>query len=92
MHRSAIVSLVATLLGWLVLALPTPVHAADDAHKGGREANLVLPDLSSVEVLGMTGHSLVPMAAKAVGISYADLCVAILSEASCKVHSPARNA
>ncbi|MNN73385.1 D-alanine--D-alanine ligase B [compost metagenome] len=41
---------------------------------------------------GMTGHSLVPMAAKAVGISYADLCVAILSEASCKVHSPARNA
>ncbi|WGJ91368.1 D-alanine--D-alanine ligase [Achromobacter mucicolens] len=41
---------------------------------------------------GMTGHSLVPMAAKAVGISYAELCVAILSEASCKVHSHARNA
>jgi D-alanine-D-alanine ligase len=27
---------------------------------------------------GMTGHSLVPMAAKAVGISYEDLCVRIL--------------
>ena len=27
---------------------------------------------------GMTGHSLVPMAARAVGISYADLCVKIL--------------
>lgn len=41
---------------------------------------------------GMTSHSLVPMAAKAVGISYAELCVAILSEASCKVHSASRNA
>jgi len=41
---------------------------------------------------GMTSHSLVPMAAKAVGISYAELCVAILSEAACKVRSPARNA
>jgi D-alanine-D-alanine ligase len=39
---------------------------------------------------GMTGHSLVPMAARATGMSYADLCVAILSEASCKLRSPAR--
>jgi len=30
---------------------------------------------------GMTGHSLVPMAAKAVGISYEDLCVKILEGA-----------
>ena len=30
---------------------------------------------------GMTGHSLVPMAAKAVGISYEDLCVKILESA-----------
>jgi D-alanine-D-alanine ligase len=30
---------------------------------------------------GMTGHSLVPMAAKAVGISYEDLCVRILGGA-----------
>ena len=27
---------------------------------------------------GMTGHSLVPMAARAVGIGYEDLCVKIL--------------
>ena len=40
---------------------------------------------------GMTSHSLVPMAAKAVGMSYADLCVSILSEAACKVRAPARN-
>jgi D-alanine-D-alanine ligase len=30
---------------------------------------------------GMTGHSLVPMAAKAVGIPYEDLCVRILEMA-----------
>jgi len=30
---------------------------------------------------GMTGHSLVPMAARAVGISYEDLCVQILGGA-----------
>ena len=34
---------------------------------------------------GMTGHSLVPMAAKAVGMSYADLVLEILSRASLKV-------
>ena len=31
---------------------------------------------------GMTGHSLVPIAAKAVGISYEDLCVRILGSAN----------
>ena len=39
---------------------------------------------------GMTSHSLVPMSAKAVGMSYAELCLEILSEASCKVQAPAR--
>lgn len=34
---------------------------------------------------GMTSHSLVPMSAAAVGMSYAQLCLAILSDASCKV-------
>jgi D-alanine-D-alanine ligase len=33
---------------------------------------------------GMTGHSLVPMAAKAEGISYEDLCVLVLSSARLK--------
>jgi D-alanine-D-alanine ligase len=30
---------------------------------------------------GMTGHSLVPIAAKAAGMSYADLCVRVLEDA-----------
>ena len=34
---------------------------------------------------GMTGHSLVPMAAKAVGISYEDLCVKILEGCPCGI-------
>jgi D-alanine-D-alanine ligase len=33
---------------------------------------------------GMTDHSLVPMAAKAVGLSYEDLCLRILQLASTK--------
>ncbi|MBF6616982.1 MAG: D-alanine--D-alanine ligase [Candidimonas sp.] len=37
---------------------------------------------------GMTSHSLVPMGAAAAGMSYAELCVAILSTASCKVQAP----
>jgi D-alanine-D-alanine ligase len=31
---------------------------------------------------GMTGHSLVPMSAKAAGISYEDLCVQLLQSAA----------
>lgn len=34
---------------------------------------------------GMTSHSLVPMAARAVGISYEDLCLSILRDARLKV-------
>ena len=33
---------------------------------------------------GMTGHSLVPMAAKQAGIAFPDLCVRILQEARCE--------
>lgn len=32
---------------------------------------------------GMTGHSLVPMSAKAAGISYPELCVQLLASATC---------
>jgi len=39
---------------------------------------------------GMTSHSLVPMSARAAGMSYAELCIAILSTASCKVRRPER--
>ena len=31
---------------------------------------------------GMTGHSLVPMSAKAAGLAYADLCVLLLRSAT----------
>jgi D-alanine-D-alanine ligase len=34
---------------------------------------------------GMTGHSLVPMAARAVGLSYEDLCLEILQGAALKI-------
>ncbi|MFO1299364.1 MAG: D-alanine--D-alanine ligase [Burkholderiaceae bacterium] len=34
---------------------------------------------------GMTGHSLVPMAARAVGMSYEELCLRILASASLKI-------
>lgn len=37
---------------------------------------------------GMTSHSLVPMGAKADGMSYEALCLAILETASCKVAAP----
>ena len=33
---------------------------------------------------GMTGHSLVPMAARAIGMSYEDLCIEVLSSARLK--------
>jgi D-alanine-D-alanine ligase len=37
---------------------------------------------------GMTSHSLVPMGAKAAGMSYVELCLTILASASCKVQAP----
>jgi D-alanine-D-alanine ligase len=37
---------------------------------------------------GMTGHSLVPMSAKAAGISYEDLCVALLQSTATDAHVP----
>lgn len=40
---------------------------------------------------GMTSHSLVPMAAKAAGLEYAQLCVAILEQARCKVQGAPAN-
>jgi D-alanine-D-alanine ligase len=38
---------------------------------------------------GMTDHSLVPMSAKAAGISYADLCLQLLASATLGSHLPA---
>jgi D-alanine-D-alanine ligase len=36
----------------------------------------------------MTGHSLVPMAAKAAGLNYADLCLKILEDARLDLGRP----
>src|SRR5690348_1665677 len=52
-------TLTATLMGWFCLLAPSAALAAEP-HQGG-EASLVLPDLSSVEVLGMSGHSLLSL-------------------------------
>ena len=38
---------------------------------------------------GMTSHSLVPMGARATGMSYGELCLAILSTARCKLRAAA---
>jgi len=38
---------------------------------------------------GMTGHSLVPIAARAVGIDYAELCMRVLAEARLDSKVPA---
>ena len=37
---------------------------------------------------GMTGHSLVPMAARAAGMSYEDLCLALVGSAALKIARP----
>jgi K(+)-stimulated pyrophosphate-energized sodium pump len=47
---------VACLFGWASLLVPSLARAAEPRHGG--EADLVLPDLSSVQVLGMSGSSL----------------------------------
>jgi D-alanine-D-alanine ligase len=55
--------------------------------RGWGRADLILRPDGSYSFLemntspGMTGHSLVPMAAKAAGLGYADLCVKILEDA-----------
>ena len=41
-----------------ILGLLLPTFAAAQDHAGGGEANLVLPDLSSVSFFGMNGHTL----------------------------------
>jgi K(+)-stimulated pyrophosphate-energized sodium pump len=44
--------------GFLGLLLPAFAYAQPEPSSGGGEANLVLPDLSSVNFMGMNGHAL----------------------------------
>jgi K(+)-stimulated pyrophosphate-energized sodium pump len=56
----------------LPLAAFAQEAAEEGEHHGGGEANLVLPDLSSVQVLGMSGHSLLlsGLLVAALGIAF----------------------
>jgi K(+)-stimulated pyrophosphate-energized sodium pump len=49
---------VAAGLSMLLLGLLLPTFASAQEHAGAGEANLVLPDLSSVNFLGINGHTL----------------------------------
>ncbi|HWZ87375.1 MAG TPA: sodium/proton-translocating pyrophosphatase, partial [Polyangiaceae bacterium] len=63
MHRrlgASVSFFVACLTGWVLFLLPSLAHAAAQPHHGG-EADLVLPDLGSVDVLGMSGRSLLEL-------------------------------
>lgn len=58
--------------------------------RGWGRADMILQDDGQFFLLemntapGMTSHSLVPMAAKQIGIDFPDLCLRILSEAHCE--------
>lgn len=73
-----------------VAAIAVRAYRALDCEGWGR-ADVILDACGNPWLLemntspGMTGHSLVPMAAKAIGMSYADLCMHILADARCKV-------
>src|SRR5215510_10166746 len=43
---------------WIILALTAPVAAQSEAHQAGGEANLILPDVSQVEMIGLSGTTL----------------------------------
>ena len=75
------------------------MHLAEESYRalgceGWGRADFMLDEAGDPWLLelntspGMTSHSLVPMSAAAIGMNYADLCLAILSDASCKVQMP----
>jgi K(+)-stimulated pyrophosphate-energized sodium pump len=49
------------LFGWALFLTPSLAHAAAAQPRHGGEADLILPDLGSVEVLGMKGSSLLEL-------------------------------
>jgi D-alanine-D-alanine ligase len=57
------------------------------------DANTRKPSLLEINTSpGMTGHSLVPMSARAAGISYEDLCVRLLADAALDLEQGAAQA
>lgn len=73
-----------------VRALAEQAYRALDCEGWGR-ADFILDEQGQPWLLemntspGMTSHSLVPMSARAAGLSYVELCLAILDGAACKV-------
>jgi len=62
LHRrlgASVSFLLSFLVGWVLLLMPSLASAAEPRHGG--EADLVLPDLGSVDVLGMSGRSLLEL-------------------------------
>ena len=62
MHRrlgASVAFFTACLFGWALLLIPSLAWAGEPRHGG--EADLVLPDLGSVEVLGMSGSRLLEL-------------------------------
>jgi len=62
LHRrlgATVASFVACLTGWALLLAPSSAQAAEPPTGG--EANLILPDLGSVEVLNMSGRTLLEL-------------------------------
>src|SRR5262245_1315402 len=43
---------------WIMCALPAPVAAQSEGHRPGGEANLILPDVNQVEMIGLSGTAL----------------------------------
>jgi len=82
-----------TQLGRKVMRLAERAYNALGCEGWGR-ADFMLDEQGTPWLLeintspGMTTHSLVPMGAKAAGMSYVDLCLTILEGASCKVQAP----
>jgi len=58
-NRASTLSIPSILMGLASMLVPSLAHAAE--HKGGGEANLILPDLNSVTLLGQSGRNLLMM-------------------------------
>ncbi len=82
-------------LGARIRAMALEAFAAIGCEGWGR-VDLMLRDRDQEPFLlevntspGMTGHSLVPMAARAIGVSYGDLCIEVLASARLKTRRAA---
>ncbi len=88
MHRrlgASVAFLVASLSG-LAMSLTPRLAAAAQPHHGG-EANLVLPDLGSVEVLGMSGSALLQLGMVVAALGLVFGVVTLLQVKNLPTHS-----